>query len=75
MDTLSTVKTRFQLATRNQEKKFQKFNDFDYIFHSRLKHSDPNVPSKVFNPIVWSFIETIVTRMLAKDPIISYKPR
>lgn len=75
MDTLSTVKTRFQLATSNQEKRFEKFNDFDYVFHSRLKYFDPNVPARVFNPIIWSFIETIVTRMLVKDPIIGYKPR
>lgn len=75
MTILTTVKTRFEIASKNQEKKFQRFNDFDYIFHSNLKHFDPNIPARVFNPIVWSFIETVVTRMLAKNPVISYKPR
>jgi hypothetical protein len=62
-------------AEETQRDKFKKFNDFDYIYHSKLKKSDPNIPSKVFNPIVWSFIETVVTRLLAKNPKIGYKPR
>jgi hypothetical protein len=74
-DTLQTVTTRFAAAEENQRPKFEKFSDFDYIFHSRLKKADPNIPSKVFNPIVWSFIETIVTRMLAKNPEVQFKPR
>ena len=75
MDILSIVKKRHQTAQKNQEKKFERFNDFDYIYHSVLKYNDPNIPSKVFNPVLWSYIETIVTRMLAKSPIIAYKPR
>lgn len=74
-DSVSLAKARYDLALQNQRPKFDKFNDFDYIFHSRLKKSDPNVPSKVFNPIIWSFIETIISRMLAKSPTIAYKPR
>ena len=75
MAILETVQKRFKTAEENQSKKFDKFNGFDYIFNSRLKHFDPNIPSKVFNPILWSFIETIVTRMLSKNPVINYKPR
>lgn len=74
-DILATVKERFSAATDNQRNRFDKFNDFDYVYHSRLKKYDPNVPSRIFNPIVWSFIETIVTRMLAKSPEIEFKPR
>lgn len=74
-DAVSLAKERYGLAIENQRPKFDKFNDFDYIFNSRLKKSDPNVPSKVFNPILWSFIETIISRMLAKTPKIAYKPR
>jgi len=75
MDITAIVKKRYDLAVENQRPKFEKFNDFDYIFHSKLKYFDPNLPSKVFNPAAWSFIETIVTRMLSKDPIVAYKPR
>jgi len=75
MDKLATVQSRFKTALENQRTKFDKFNDFDFIYHSKLKKFDPNVQSKVFNPILWSFIETIVTRLMAKTPVISYKPR
>ena len=75
MDILATTKKRYNLALENQRDKFQKFNEFDFIYHSKLKDFDPNIPSKVFNPIAWSFIETIVTRMLAKNPVIVYQPR
>jgi hypothetical protein len=75
MNTLDTTKKRFKTALENQRTKFEKFNDFDFIYHSKLKKFDPTVQSKVFNPILWSFIETIVTRMMAKTPVISYKPR
>ena len=74
-DALAITKTRFKVALENQRKKFDKFTDFDFIYHSKLKKYDPTIPSKVFNPILWSFIETIVTRLLAKNPIIGYKPR
>jgi hypothetical protein len=74
-DTLDTIKQRFALAKENQRTKFDKFNDFDFIYHSKLKKFDPTVASKVFNPILWSFIETIVTRLMAKNPTIAYKPR
>lgn len=74
-DAVAVAAERYGVALENQRSKFDKFNDFDYIFHSRLKHYDPNVPSKVFNPIVWSFVETIISRMLAKKPVIAYKPR
>ena len=69
------VKSRYDTAFKNQSQKFSKFNDFDYIYNSKLEKNDPNIPSKVFNPAAWSFIETIVTRMLAKNPLINYKPR
>ncbi len=75
MNIISTVEKRYKLALENQREKFDKFNEFDFIYHSKLKHFDPNIPSKVFNPIAWSFIETVVTRMLAKNPVIGYKPR
>lgn len=75
MNITATVKKRYDLALENQRPKFERFNDFDYIFHSKLKYFDPNIPSKVFNPSAWSFVETIVTRMLSKDPVVSYKPR
>ena len=75
MDNSAIVKKRYKLALENQRPKFDKFNEFDYIFHSKLKYFDPNIPSKVFNPIGWSFVETIVTRMLSKDPVVAYKPR
>ncbi|MBA2706129.1 MAG: hypothetical protein H0U60_20025 [Blastocatellia bacterium] len=74
-DAIAVASERYGLAIENQRPKFDKFNDFDYIFHSRLKKYDPNVASKVFNPIIWSFIETIISRLLAKKPIIAYKPR
>lgn len=75
MNILATTEKRYKLALENQREKFEKFNEFDFIYHSKLKYSDPNIPSKVFNPIAWSFIETVVTRMLAKNPVIGYKPR
>lgn len=75
MNILETVQSRFATAKENQRTKFGKFNDFDFIYHSKLKKYDPMVASKVFNPILWSFIETIVTRLMAKTPIIGYKPR
>jgi hypothetical protein len=74
-DAVLTAKERFKDALENQRAKFKKFNDFDFIFHSRLKKADPNVPSRVFNPVMWSFIETVASRMLAKKPTIAYKPR
>lgn len=75
IDYVALAKERYEKALENQRPKFKKFNDYDYIFHSKLKKADPHVPSKVFNPIVWSFIETIITRMLAKKPTIAFKPR
>lgn len=72
---IGEVKNRYQIAVEAQRTKFDKFNDFDYIYHSKLKKSDPSIPSKVFNPIVWAFVETIITRMVAKTPTIAYKPR
>lgn len=72
---VSLVKERYDIARKNQEPKFNRFSEFDNIYHNKLKNSDPNIPSQVFNPIVWSFIETIITRMLAKTPTIAYKPR
>lgn len=75
IDYVAVAKERYAAALENQRPKFTKFNDFDYIFRSRLKKYDPNIPSKVFNPIVWAFIETIQTRLLAKPPTIAYKPR
>lgn len=72
---IADIQAKYALALENQREKFQKFNDFEYIFHSRLKKYDKNIPSKVFNPIVWSFIETIVTRLLAKKPTVAFKPR
>lgn len=74
-DPLITARERYGIALENQRSKFTKFNDFDYIFHSRLEKADPNIPSRVFNPILWSFIDTIMSRMLAKKPVIAYKPR
>jgi hypothetical protein len=75
MNQLETVQSRIKTAKENQRTKFGKFNDFDFIYHSKLKKHDPMVASKVFNPILWSFIETIVTRLMAKTPVIAYKPR
>lgn len=75
MTQLEIVKSRIATARENQRVKFGKFNDFDFIYHSKLKKYDPMVASKVFNPILWSFIETIVTRLMAKTPVIAYKPR
>lgn len=75
MDSLAIVKSRMKTAAENQRVKFDKFNEFDNIYHSKLMKSDPNLQSKVFNPILWSFIETIVTRLMAKTPVIQYKPR
>lgn len=75
MTQLDIVKSRIATARENQRVKFTKFNDFDFIYHSKLKKYDPMVASKVFNPILWSFIETIVTRLMAKTPTITYKPR
>src|SRR6185369_7451104 len=72
---IGLVKSRYDIGRKNQERKFEQFSEYDYIFNNKLKHYDPNIPSKVFNPIVWSFIETIITRMLAKTPTIAYKPR
>lgn len=74
-DYISDIRAKYNAALENQREKFKKFNDFEYIYHSKLKKYDPNIPSRVFNPIVWSFIETIVTRMLAKKPTIAFKPR
>lgn len=75
MSIVEEISDKLELAKENQRSRFEKFNDFDYVYHSRLKKPDPNVPSKVVNPVVWSFIETIVTRMLSKNPKITYKPR
>ncbi len=72
---LDEIQKKFKKAEENQKNKFDKFNDFDYIFHSKLKRYDPNVPARTFNPILWGFIETIVTRMISKNPKIDYKPR
>lgn len=72
---VSLVRDRRATAVKEQKPKFDRFSDFDYIYNNKLKHYDPNIPAKVFNPIVWSFIETIITRMLAKTPTIAYKPR
>lgn len=74
-DYIGDIQAKYNAALENQREKFDKFNDYEYIFHSKLKKYDPNIPSKVFNPIVWSFIETIVTRMLAKKPTVTFKPR
>lgn len=74
-DYIGDIQAKYNSALENQRDKFDKFNDYEYIFHSKLKKADPNIPSKVFNPIVWSFIETIVTRMLAKKPTVTFKPR
>jgi hypothetical protein len=74
-ETVALVRDRYDVASKEQKSKFDKFSDFDFIFNNKLKFYDPNIPSKVFNPIVWSFIETIITRMLAKTPTIAYKPR
>lgn len=75
MNSLETTLKRFDAAFENQRQRFDRFSEFDYIYHSRLKHDDPTVASKVFNPVAWGFIETIVTRMLAAYPRIVYKPR
>lgn len=75
MDALSLATSRFSAAEDNQRKKFSRFNEFDYIYHSKLRYDDPDLPSKTFNPAVWGFIETIVTRMLASSPKIVYIPR
>lgn len=72
---VSLVRKRYNIAVNIQGDKFKKFNDFDYIYNNKLQHYDPNIPARVFNPILWSFIETIITRMLAKSPTVGYKPR
>jgi hypothetical protein len=74
-DILTVVQDRKTAAEENQRTKFERFNEFDYIYHSKLKYDDPDIPSKVFNPVAWSFIETVVTRMLAANPQIAFKPR
>ena len=74
-DLVSLVKDRRETGAKEQKPKFELFSELDLIYHNRLKYDDPNMPSKVFNPIAWSFIETVITRMLAKTPTIAYKPR
>lgn len=73
-DLIALVRDRRATAEKEQKPKFDKFSDFDYIYNNKLRHYDPNIPAKVFNPIAWSFIETIITRMLAKTPVVGYKP-
>lgn len=74
-ETVALVRDRRKTAENEQKPKFDKFSDFDFIYNNKLKDYDPNIPAKVFNPIAWGFIETVITRMLAKTPVVEYKPR
>lgn len=67
------VYNRLELAKRNTNKKFKTFNDCDAVYHGSGKEQFTN--SKIYNPYTWGNIETVVPRMVAQRPTVTYKPR
>lgn len=72
---VNKVVSRFDTATQAQRTLFKRFRRFDDIFNTTFStsYSTPS-GSKVFVPTAWSAIETLVPRMLNRNPSINYIP-
>jgi len=78
MPTKADVKktlSRFDIAQQSQRTLFNRFRRFDDIFNATFS-SNITLPngSKVFVPTAWSAVETLVPRMLNRNPTINYIP-
>lgn len=73
MDLKSTIEKRYETAQTNQSNKFKLFNAIDDVLNQKAKDLTNN--AKLGSPYAWAAVETVVPRLVAKDPNIEYQPR
>jgi hypothetical protein len=73
---IKEIKEKLEKAESSQRPYFDKFSRLDDLYHSKTnsKYTLPN-GSKVFVPISYSFVETILPRMLSTSPKMNYHPQ